>query len=56
MQIAARWITRVLGLIAVLIVARVSYGLIVDYLGTYQCAERGGRYVDGRCEGAESRR
>ena len=52
MQIATRWITRILGLIAFLIVARIGYGLVIDYLGTYECGERGGRYVEGRCEGA----
>ena len=52
MQIAARWITRILGLIAFLIVARIGYALVVDYLASYDCNERGGQYADGRCENA----
>lgn len=56
MQIAARWITRILGLIAFLIVARIGYALVVDYLASYDCNERGGRYFGGQCDGAEVRR
>ncbi len=56
MQIAARWITRILGLIAFLIVARIGYGVVVDYLAMDACLDRGGRYADGRCDGGEVRR
>lgn len=56
MQIDARWITRILSLIAFLIVARVGYALITDFLAMDACLDRGGQYVGGQCEGAEMRR
>ncbi len=54
MQIAARRITRVLSLIAFLIVARIGYGLVVDYLEMAACLGRGGQYIGESCVGASA--